>query len=172
MGDRVPDLVIMDILMPHMDGIAATRELRRRGIAVPVVALTAGGAGTALEALEAGMDDYALKPVPRRLLRDLVAQWTGYDVGAGDHRDDDDLLSMEEAFAAELPLIRSALRRAWVAGNQEETRILAERLRSSAMQCGQESLGRLAGDLEEALGEGRSVDPLMAQLFGEENKNP
>jgi len=171
-GDRVPDLVIMDILMPHMDGIAATRELRRRGIAVPVVALTAGGAGTALEALEAGMDDYALKPVPRRLLRDLVAQWTGYDVGAGDHRDDDDLLSMEEAFAAELPLIRSALRRAWVAGNQEETRILAERLRSSAMQCGQESLGRLAGDLEEALGEGRSVDPLMAQLFGEENKNP
>ncbi|HQF91052.1 MAG TPA: response regulator [Synergistaceae bacterium] len=164
-----PDLVIMDILMPHMDGIAATRELRRRGFTVPVVALTAGGAGTALEALEAGMDDYALKPVPRKLLWDLVAQWTGYDGAVSPPQDEADRLSMEEAFAAELPLIRTALRRAWVAGNEEEARILAERLGSSAAQCGRDDLKRLAEEMEEALGEGRSAEPLMARLFeGEE----
>jgi CheY-like chemotaxis protein len=159
----------MDILMPHMDGIAATRELRRRGFTVPVVALTAGGAGTALEALEAGMDDYALKPVPRKLLWDLVAQWTGYDGAVSPPQDEADRLSMEEAFAAELPLIRTALRRAWVAGNEEEARILAERLGSSAAQCGRDDLKRLAEEMEEALGEGRSAEPLMARLFeGEE----
>jgi len=76
---------------------------------------------------------------------------------------------MEEAFAAELPLIRTALRRAWVAGNEEEARILAERLGSSAAQCGRDDLKRLAEEMEEALGEGRSAEPLMARLFeGEE----
>lgn len=162
-ADREPDVIFMDILMPHMDGAGATKELRRRGVAVPIIALTAGGAGTALEALESGMDDYALKPVSRLLLGDLLAQWTGYDgfpaVGEGD------AVSLEETFAVELPLIRSALRRAWLSGNRDEARILAERLESSAAQCGRDDLSRTARALEEALSEGQGIDALLAQLF-------
>jgi two-component system, NarL family, response regulator LiaR len=58
----VPDVVIMDVMMPGMDGITATRELRRRFPQVRVLALTSFGEGELVQqALQAGAIGYLLK---------------------------------------------------------------------------------------------------------------
>ena len=61
------DVVLMDMQMPVMDGLEATRELRRRGCAVPIVALTASTlAEDRRAAAESGMDGFASKPARRQ----------------------------------------------------------------------------------------------------------
>ncbi len=63
------DLIVLDVMMPGGDGISFTRELRQKS-AVPVLLLTAKGeAANRIEGLEAGADDYLVKPFePRELL--------------------------------------------------------------------------------------------------------
>lgn len=58
------DLVFMDVQMPIMDGLEATRQIRRGGSNVPVIALTANAdEGTKSEAIEAGMEGILTKPI-------------------------------------------------------------------------------------------------------------
>jgi two-component system response regulator MprA len=58
-----PDLVILDVLLPHMDGLTACRRLRARGDDVPVLMLTARDTiGDRVTGLETGADDYVVKP--------------------------------------------------------------------------------------------------------------
>jgi two-component system, OmpR family, response regulator QseB len=58
-----PDAVVLDILMPGIDGLEVCREIRRSGSAVPVLMLTARDAiGDRVEGLDAGADDYLVKP--------------------------------------------------------------------------------------------------------------
>ena len=59
----VPDVLVLDIAMPALDGLAVTRRLRARGLPVPVLLLTARDAvPQRVEGLEAGADDYLVKP--------------------------------------------------------------------------------------------------------------
>ena len=57
------DAVIMDVMMPRMDGLEATRMLRDSGNDVPILILTARDAvGDRVDGLDAGADDYMVKP--------------------------------------------------------------------------------------------------------------
>jgi CheY-like chemotaxis protein len=59
-----PALILLDIQLPGMDGYAVARELRRRGLETPVVAVTSYAmAGDRDKALEAGCDGYVEKPI-------------------------------------------------------------------------------------------------------------
>ncbi len=72
------DLVLMDHMMPEMDGIETTREIRRDGenARVPVVALTANAVeGVRDTLIMAGMDDYLAKPIQSALLNEMLAKW-------------------------------------------------------------------------------------------------
>jgi signal transduction histidine kinase len=72
--ERVPDLVLTDVMMPHVDGFGLLRALREdpRTRLVPVVMLSArAGEEAAIEGLEAGADDYLIKPFSAR---ELVAR--------------------------------------------------------------------------------------------------
>jgi two-component system OmpR family response regulator len=61
--DFRPDLVVLDIMLPDLDGIEITRRLRRDGIDVPVLFLTArDDAADKVEGLTVGGDDYVTKP--------------------------------------------------------------------------------------------------------------
>jgi DNA-binding response OmpR family regulator len=63
------DLVLMDLMLPGLDGMAASREIVRRKPALPIIMLTARGEReTMLEGFELGADDYIVKPFDIDLL--------------------------------------------------------------------------------------------------------
>jgi signal transduction histidine kinase/ActR/RegA family two-component response regulator len=67
------DLVLMDVQMPEVDGIEATGAMRRRGLSVPIVAMTANVLTTDRDTyLVAGMNDCLAKPIDREQLRSLI----------------------------------------------------------------------------------------------------
>jgi len=78
-GER-PDLVLMDIQMPVMDGFDATRVIRQREAAegrsrLPIIALTADAfQDDRQQCLDAGMDDFLAKPVVLKVLRSILMQ--------------------------------------------------------------------------------------------------
>ena len=70
--ERAPDLIVLDVMLPDLDGIEVTRRLRADGIRVPVLFLTARDAvEDKVEGLTAGGDDYVTKPFS---LAEIVAR--------------------------------------------------------------------------------------------------
>lgn len=70
------DLIFMDIQMPGMDGLEATRELRRKGVNTPIVALTAHAMkGDDKKCIEAGCNSYLSKPLDCLRLLEKVCQY-------------------------------------------------------------------------------------------------
>lgn len=75
-----PDLILMDISLPVMDGYTATREIKANPNLrhIPIIALTAHAmAGDEEKARTAGCDDYLTKPINEDLLFTKLAQWLG-----------------------------------------------------------------------------------------------
>jgi two-component system response regulator MprA len=71
-GAAQPDVVVMDVMMPRLDGLETTRTLRTAGNRVPILVLTARDAvGDRVEGLDAGADDYLTKPFA---LQELLAR--------------------------------------------------------------------------------------------------
>jgi two-component system, OmpR family, response regulator MprA len=59
----LPDVIVLDVAMPGLDGLAVTRRLRAKGLVVPILLLTARDAlHERVEGLDAGADDYLVKP--------------------------------------------------------------------------------------------------------------
>ena len=86
--DRQPfDFIFMDVMMPEMDGLEATRLLRKRQMTgehknyqsrIIVVAMTAHAMqGDREKCIAAGMDDYLPKPVRPKDVRDMIERWAG-----------------------------------------------------------------------------------------------
>ena len=69
------DLVILDVMMPFMDGIACLREMRSRGFKTPVIILSAKGEEyDKITGFDAGTDDYVVKPFsPKELMARVKA---------------------------------------------------------------------------------------------------
>ena len=73
-----PDLILMDIQMPGMNGYEATQKIRQNqgNVHVPIIALTAGNVlGEREKCLAAGMDDFIAKPIVEESLRPLFKKW-------------------------------------------------------------------------------------------------
>ncbi|TWA58523.1 signal transduction histidine kinase [Azospirillum baldaniorum] len=79
------DLVLMDMQMPVMDGVAATLEIRRQGFAdLPIVAMTANAMQADRErCLDAGMNDYLAKPIDPDALWATLLTWIAPRPGLG-----------------------------------------------------------------------------------------
>jgi CheY-like chemotaxis protein len=75
---RVYDLVLMDVQMPQMDGLEATRSIRQSSINQPlIIAMTANAiAGDREICIQAGMDDYISKPMKLEILMKTLEKWS------------------------------------------------------------------------------------------------
>jgi len=70
------DLVFMDMQMPEMDGITASREIRSVGIDIPIIAMTANAMkGDRKSCIEAGMSDYLAKPIKKDDVIERIQKW-------------------------------------------------------------------------------------------------
>ena len=80
---RPPDLVVLDLGLPGLDGLDVTRELRRASPPVPIIMLTARGEETdRVLGLELGADDYLVKPFsPRELVARVRAVLRRTEIG-------------------------------------------------------------------------------------------
>jgi two-component system response regulator MprA len=85
LGDDPPDLLVLDIGMPRIDGLTVCRMARERGIRLPVLILTARQeVSDRVAGLDAGADDYLAKPFALdELLARVRALLRRTDVGAG-----------------------------------------------------------------------------------------
>lgn len=73
-----PDLILMDVQMPVMNGYEATTEIRKlkSGSQTPIIALTAGTVvGEKEKCLEVGMNDYTSKPIVKEVLQEIILRW-------------------------------------------------------------------------------------------------
>ena len=78
--NKRPDLVLMDVQMPELDGLEATKNIREIESGskhrVPIIALTAGASKEEKElCLAVGMDDFLSKPIDSRLLREMLDRY-------------------------------------------------------------------------------------------------
>jgi two-component system, cell cycle response regulator DivK len=75
---RNPDLILMDISLPIMDGYEATRKIRETMSSTPIIGLSAHAMqGDELRAKEAGCNDYLTKPVNDDLLMNKLKEYLG-----------------------------------------------------------------------------------------------
>jgi len=172
------DLVLMDVHMPEVDGLAATRVIRRmddpRKAKVPIVAMTANVMPEARQAcFEAGMDDFLPKPFVRAQLVQRLERWLPAapapqaaeviplrPVAVADKRLDharlaalhetmgDDFRELIEVFLASANELVDAMRDAFAASDTETVFRCAHTLKSSASNAGAAELSRLARKLE------------------------
>jgi CheY-like chemotaxis protein/HPt (histidine-containing phosphotransfer) domain-containing protein len=157
------DVVLMDVQMPGIDGLEATRRIRQRRPHGPprIVAMTANALQEDREAcFAAGMDDYLAKPIRIEQLAEAL-EWrrpgaaaaeetpaldrgTLHELRAqfGDEATVDELI---ETFLRDAPQLIAALR----ADGPEEVRRAAHTLKTNARTLGAGELGRLSEELEE-----------------------
>jgi two-component system sensor histidine kinase/response regulator len=69
-------LILMDMQMPELDGLEATKQIRATGQQIPIIAMTANAFNDDRErCIEAGMDDFVAKPVVPEILFSTLLQW-------------------------------------------------------------------------------------------------
>jgi PAS domain S-box-containing protein len=169
-----PDLILMDIQMPVMDGYIATGEIRKlefqTGRRVPVIALTARAMkGEKDICLQAGMDDYIAKPIQRDRIREVLKQYLNVNeiklsVSQSTTNDTSqelklkimDRLSIDELMLGKLvnkalPLLRSAiedLERAISLGDIREIEMAAHKIRGMSLYLSLDTEARLCEYIE------------------------
>ena len=177
LAQRRFDVVLMDVQMPEMDGLEATRRHREREAdsptRLPIVAMTAQALkGDRERCLEAGMDDYLSKPVRGAELDAAIARWTvGQVSGSGGPDDapsitaagllemcegDAELLAdLREAFSEEAPELLGRIAAAVADGDAQAAANAAHTLKGAARSFGPNPAADLAKRMEASAREGR-----------------
>ncbi|HEX6875814.1 MAG TPA: response regulator transcription factor [Nocardioidaceae bacterium] len=111
-GQATPDALVIDVMMPRLDGLEATRALRAAGNDLPILVLTArDSVGDRVEGLDAGADDYLTKPFAlEELLARLRALLRRVHVGTPGGADDTEAETLSFADLSLNPATREVRR--------------------------------------------------------------
>lgn len=170
--DGAFDIVLMDVHMPELDGLEATRRIRASATSPQprIIGLTAGATPRDREdCLAAGMDDYVSKPFTSEDLRRafLALEYSPatpqrpFEVL--DELGEETRIEVLRAFLEQAALDGSGLERALADGDAASARFLAHRLRGASLGLGATELAEACRRLETAE-PGTALDPLHARL--------
>jgi PAS domain S-box-containing protein len=176
------DLVLMDVHMPVLDGLAATQTIRASGKSkLPIFALTASGSPEQVRAcLDAGMDGHLLKPIsPDELEAVLARVFDGARPAEGQEPDpagdrEDELVSQaafEESMGRESTLMFVRMAQEQLTGRfaseeRDAIRADAHKMAGSAGMVGLHRLGDAARRLEDACRDDEEIAPALAVVRG------
>jgi len=166
------DLVLMDIQMPEMDGLTATRKIREKNKDLPIVALTAKAMkGDEEKSLAAGCTDYISKPITPEELIAKVEQYTARRLVRGEESSTTKVLDIEallknsgkdktlaketlHMFVEYLPQQLSQIRKAITDDNFQDLERLCHSLKGAAKSVGVPLITEIASNLEKMAASG------------------
>ena len=183
------DVILMDIQMPEMDGLEATRQIRQhrpRSEGPFIVAMTAYAFQEDIDqAMRAGMDDYISKPVRTEVLLNLLAKISQARAAPSNGNDSDAAIdervlqemqsdlgeAVQEVISSyldETPRLLTELRRAIMDNNPAQILLQAHSIKSSSAAVGANRLSELAGDIEHSSRQGKEVSMTGVQELAAE----
>ncbi len=180
------DLVFMDVQMPEMDGLEATRTIRNReqakadGSHIPVIALTAGALKEEQQrALESGMDAFMAKPIEREKLETYMTRYLKKKDNPDDHfhyaeflealgGDSELVQKMMSVSKADMKDKLEALEKAVTGNDIRQVAVLAHYIKGGALTARYKELAKIATQME-TLGK-QGVMEGMKDLFTELEK--
>ncbi|BCO17494.1 MULTISPECIES: hybrid sensor histidine kinase/response regulator [unclassified Alteromonas] len=183
------DLILMDVQMPGMDGLQATREIRKSplNMGTPIVAVTAHAFKEEQERLLAsGMDDYLPKPIEVELLIDLIKSWC-HDVEPSNivfpsidwqlalkraNQNQNTARELLENFISLLPSAIEIIESMWSARDFTGLKAEVHKLHGACCYTGLPRLQELVSELESALKRElvEEVQSLIPELIKESEK--
>jgi CheY-like chemotaxis protein/HPt (histidine-containing phosphotransfer) domain-containing protein len=181
------DLVLMDILMPVLNGYEATKALRKNGINTPVIALTANAIrGEKEKCIETGMNDYITKPFKEELFLKKIAHWLKIDnreTGTQDEKAEQtnqlyDLRALEEIgkgnsafinkminlFCDQTPETVQQMKEAFENGQLEKMGALAHKIKPSIDNLKIKKLREVIREIEKTGKEKKITEELKQQI--------
>jgi CheY-like chemotaxis protein/HPt (histidine-containing phosphotransfer) domain-containing protein len=167
------DIVLMDIQMPVMDGLEATRHIRQELASnIPIIALTANAVkGEMQKCIQAGMNDYLSKPFEEEDLIRLIAKWLGRETHFGPAKttkitdtplydlcklkqitrsDEKFMVKMLQVFISETTNSLTNLEQAFEQKDIKQVQFLAHRMKSSLNNLNISSAGGIAEKIEKS----------------------
>lgn len=188
--EEIPDLILMDIQMPEINGYEATQLIRRIPACqiVPIIALTAGNVkGEEEKCFEIGMDDFVVKPVVESTIQDLLKKWlypNGFKVQEGTeettilHYDEQKLKLYSDGNEVFHKQILQIIKKELIKSRQslesnkkfkelKELKELGHKLYGSAVSSGMDILAEQSKELEQIEDLGPKVDQLIDTILEE-----
>ena len=172
--DQSPALILMDVQMPGMDGLEATRHLRASGCTLPIIGLSAGASRREQEAcISAGMSDFLGKPIDLDELWGCLTRWlppaaadtpTEDSVEARFLHDADVLKNARSLFRAQHADDGATLRNEVETGRFDSARRLAHALRGASGTLGLKAVTLAATELESRLEHATPAQPELLTL--------
>jgi CheY-like chemotaxis protein/HPt (histidine-containing phosphotransfer) domain-containing protein len=166
-ADQPYHVILMDMQMPVLDGLAATRQLREAGYQRPVVSLTANAMESdRRRCLDAGCDDYAQKPINRQMLIATIVKYATQPVArdavpqnaaspainpsplVSEWANDPDMAELVHDYVMNLPTRVAAISAALSSEQMDELRTLVHQVKGSAGGYGFNPISEQAGQVE------------------------